>query len=254
MVSDPFESPRELIAWAEEDTQDLHGQLSEILGRQAYTEIRELDPETGRATTSMRFQARVPSRTRKLTTSILNNLRHAFDQSIYGASVAINKPIEANFTFPFATTPHDLDMRLAGGKKGPKIPVELHDAIRSLEPYPTGHNFPGGDDLLPKLAKIAGSNKHQVLLEFAPMVGAVTNIKASGSGFFRLIQEWDTEKNELVLFESDPEADIEYKCDVVLYLAFGEIEGLEHKPLFPALNHFTSHAKRTLAALEAAVG
>ena len=63
--------------------------------------------------------------------------------------------------------------------------------------------------------------------------------------------KWDSAKNEMVLIEIAKDAEFDYQLDVTLYIAFGQIEGLEGSPVISNLKTMGTNVHIVLNAMEA---
>jgi len=62
---------------------------------------------------------------------------------------------------------------------------------------------------------------------------------------------WDGDKQEIEVFRSAPDADVEFKAKVTLYVGFADIEGLEGRPVLETLFEMKGIVQSILVAVEA---
>ena len=86
MAHDPFESPKLLIDAAREDLQDLEARCKAFFHSKPYTEVQEIERETGNKLFRLRLVRKPPGRLRTRASSIVNDLRHALDQAVVASA------------------------------------------------------------------------------------------------------------------------------------------------------------------------
>lgn len=163
--------------------------------------IIEDDPEPGFQRRKLAFKAAIPDAVEGRLTDAMNNARNAFDQSIFAACAAIDRP-RKDTHYPWASSETDLtDWRLWNNKSGKEtIPKELWDVLISQEPYPRNEANGRGNTLIRAMATLA-NRKHTVGIEVFGKVAAMhtgsTVIQGVGGVF--IMPTWDPIKNEIIL-------------------------------------------------------
>jgi len=192
-------SARDLIRWAREDAEEFETGVQAYITANPYTPFREDDPETGHVFLKIEITP-VPDQLQKLACHALWDLKHALDHATYAAILAVTGE-RRDVHFLWATHPTDLDRRLTHISKNypnGKYPGVLHNLFRRFEPYPTGNGYPGGDDALIALNKMANTSKHAVSLNPVPRF-FLENFTGSGGVVCVFQDRWDSLKNQLTI-------------------------------------------------------
>lgn len=196
MRDDPFESPKLLMARAQENLLDFRQREKAFFDRKPYARIIDIDPNSGHEVHKLRITAKVPGGLSAVVADALNNIRHALDQSVVASARMTNADANVkSIYFPICHNGGDLDSAINAKCRG--VHPEVVSYIRELKPYRGGHLTIWG------LSKLAGTNKHQLLTP----VAAVANEAVTVIGFnparandFMPTPSWDGTKNELTLF------------------------------------------------------
>jgi hypothetical protein len=153
---DPFESPHLLIEQAEEDYANFTAKRNAFFETRRTTPFTDFDPNTGEDVFKVRFNGQLPGSLRTTASNVLNNLRHALDQAVNG-SVAVLGPKNPKQAY-FPIWKDAADRHHVIKNKCTDVDLGIIQLLDSFKPY-----F-GGDDLLWDLSRIAGPNKHQIVL------------------------------------------------------------------------------------------
>lgn len=160
----------------------------------------ETDSDTGEEVFKVKITKPVSSMMRRKATDAILYARNSLDQSLYAATAILEGAPKRSINFPWAQSPTDL----RGLLKSRNVPASLWDAIKRHEPYPAGDTYPGGNDLIRTLAKIA-NNKHTIGMTFDGSTTGQTTISGpyeiQGARQINMVGrlEWDTVKNEIIL-------------------------------------------------------
>jgi hypothetical protein len=232
-----FESAIALLGWANDDFHRLERSVRRYFAGETCEMFGELDPDTGYMAFKYRMTKRPPETWRRLTFRFICDVRHCVDQAMFAATAVVEGAApDRDVYFPWAENPTDLTHRRK------KIPPELWPILDRLQPYRGGDDYPGGDDTVYALRKLAGPNKHRVAVNPSALP---TNYKVSGTGVNRIIlprDGWDASKNELTIMLVERRGKPDYKVEVSVDISFGEVEGLEGQPVLSALDHFGKYA------------
>lgn len=250
-----FETPSETIGWGKEAIEEIKVAFRAFCSdRENLREIKEVDLETGYETVKVKVFKPLPSTIRRKFTEALCNIRHSFDQSVYGACWAIGKRPKDSIYFPWATTPTDMDARLgANSSKPPKIPCQFWPTLRGFEPYFTGNGYSGGKDVIRSLAKIA-NRKHTVSLQLFPNIAGTTinDLKVETIMPFHIpMPVWDSVNNEVVIFKQHPSSKFSYNYTVEFHITLNEASPLNGIPAIGALEVFLEEAETVRKGLMA---
>jgi hypothetical protein len=227
MAEDPFESPKLLLARAQEHIADFKKREKAFFESQPYTQFVDKDAHPGWDTVKLKFTRKVPGIVSTVCADALSNLRHALDHAVCASVFAMTGTMPRGTYFPFGGSADEL--KLAIKDKCKRVTPEVLDYIRSLNPY-RGAKVPS---LLWMMSRIAAPNKHRVLSPIITGGGgqvAVHSFKGFGtdgipSGW------WDRDKNELqiALFKSGTKPD--YHLQFPLFIAISDDEADITKPV-----------------------
>lgn len=249
MTSDAFESPKLLIEEARENLKDLHSRCKAFLDSNPYTEIQEIDRETGDKLYKLRLTTKPPGRLRTRTSSIVNDLRHALDQAVVASAKQLGITRFDRIYFPFAASPRDLQDIFRKTGRCKDVPVEIRPLLCTFEPYPRSDGHKGGDDLLRALGTISGPNKHQVILAIGLNIAGVRIHRLEGQ-FVTGVLGWDDTKGDLTIARCRADGDVKYNLTVPFYVAFGDIPIIGRQELLPILNHLGRKVESIVMAIE----
>lgn len=156
---EPFESPKSLIQAANDAIAKLDDECTKFLDSCTYETVQRVEPSSGHILIAWRFHQRLPPYIRTIASSIVNDLRHALDQTVADAAVQLGRPNGKGVYFPFARTPADLDLEFKHRCRG--VHVDLTAFIRRYNVHA------GGDDFLYSFGALSGPNKHQRILRLS---------------------------------------------------------------------------------------
>lgn len=191
-MDDPFKTPQKYIDRAKVNFDAADKAFIQYGKDGAFRFVVEDDPETGDQIHGLKQFKELPVEVEMGLSDALMNLRMAFDQAMYAACVAINRPPKGDINYPWANSPTDLKHRMS------KIPEELKAEIIRQKPYPTGEGYSGGDDIIRNVAKLV-NDKHTIGFEAmaVPSTMVTTNVSHLGPG--GVFTPWDPEKKIAVV-------------------------------------------------------
>lgn len=245
MSYDPFIVPRKHIQWARSRIQIGTQAFHSFASQGVFELVVETDPKNGDEVHKFKQVRALPHEVEMYLADALNHLRNSFDQSLYAACLAIERPV-TTLNYPWANNPPDLEARMAGGKKKEAVPAELRDEIRRQQPYRTGQGYPGGNDLVRNVAALV-NRKHDVGFAASPVVSAmaVNEITAMGGGSVSL-GDWDPVTGEAVFARVGRGGWLEYdkpQIEVALNFKDASLSGI---PAFAAIRAFYKKAESSL--------
>lgn len=243
-----FRSPELLLAWADQDFEELANALSGYYADSPIEKFAEYDVAMGRMAFRVRITDPPPDICRKLAFHILCDLQHFFDQLAFSAYVAVKGELPTKrLYFPWADNPKKLESNLSS------YPESLRDCFLEMEPYPTGEAWEGGDDLIYHLRKMVGPSKHQVTLTPTLAPSGVDFRTADGSSDFRVpFDGWDPENALFTLAygpeEPPPEAPPKsispfFDGNVGFKVTFGEVPEINQVQVLDALANFREYGR-----------
>lgn len=259
MSSHHFASAIEMLDWARDAIHELKISCDAFFNANNFREVREFDADSNQNVLKIVLVSKLPQSIPRKANEALLNIRHSLDRSIYAACTAIGHPPKDSIYFPWADSPTDLDYKL-GAKAKPgktpkiRVPIELWDVLRELEPYGRSDAYAGGHNFIRELAKIA-NRKHTIRLNFGAAVSGIDFPSFSGSmkgpAKFELgNSRWDTMKNEIVLARFPSSIETDYKYTLHMYVAFNESPPLKGANLIGALSDFLTYAQTVLVRLQ----
>ncbi|HEY0412683.1 MAG TPA: hypothetical protein VGD66_06050 [Allosphingosinicella sp.] len=252
--SDPFESPKLLVSGAREDIDQFESGEGAFFGPgDVGVTVQEVDPKTKYTFVKFRITKAIPTVLRRRANNILNDLRHALDQALFAAARIVLKEDPGDVHFPFATSPKDLEGRLKATRKGAgvlKIPVALHDVIRSFEPYPRGNGHDGGDDLLRLLGAVSGPNKHQFTIGIGVNASLIRHIKTDGRFYKLHAPVMNSKYKDLILFSIAPDGYLYHESSIPMYISFREAGNVTDFAMLETLQLWAGIVERIVNGLE----
>jgi len=217
---DPFESPKLLLESARSDLQDFSQGCDSFLACCFGVPVQKYDKVNKQNIVKYQVKQRIPGRLRVTASNIINNLRHALDQAINCAAIELGATKRNNY-FPFAKNIDEFERAIKD--KCRSVHPALLPLIRSFKPYKDG------DELLYLLTRLAGANKHQVMLRVdMNLTHFVMNdliYQFAGPGACGFI-DWDPKRQEIEIARIQNGGLI--KCNpkgrLPLFVSFGEEE------------------------------
>lgn len=252
---DEFLTPYETICWADETILELNRLIERYLAQARH--CVDVDHDSTENVHKIVLGGPIPNSIRRKLMEALAHIRNSFDQSTFAAVTAVlGSSPKGSIYFPWADSRCDLDYRLGAksrkSPKHPKIPPSLWPVLRSFEPYPTGNDYAGGNDLVRQMAKIA-NRKHTVALRLvASTSGHRFRINYTGSAGAAKIgySSWDPVDNQLIFSRLPMDADYDYHGQIALKIAFDEPGFLLQKPVVDSLCIFSAKAKTVADTLQ----
>lgn len=250
-----FSRPQKLIDRVKAALADAHAAARTFFEGDSAKVIIEHDPEPGFKVRKLVFTSGLPDVVEGRLTDAMNNTRNAFDQAIFAACAAIDKP-RKDTHYPWADSETDLtDWRLRNKKSGKEtIPKELWDVLISHDPYPRKEANGRGDTGIRAMATLA-NRKHTVGIELYAMVTSMKTGTAFLSGTAEVrIPVWNPIKNEIILYRwNGPDAQFggveRFTFDVVFDATAPQpLQGL---PAIPCMHAFIEQAQVVCDTLKA---
>ena len=255
-VEEAFESPRLVFAAACEAIEGLKSLSDTFFAERFYRSgFDESDPD--KVIHYVEISRNLPNSARVLAYRIFNDLRNALDQTVHGASAALGGKRLEKTSFPFRQDPADLEHVFTGKGQCRDVPAELHDTIRSFEPYPQGSGYSGGDNKFRIFGRLSNPNKHSIALRVGINVQGM-GIQELFAAEIHQVLRWNGAKTKFILFHSPHGSPVQYKIHLPSFIAFDET-ALDGEPVleFVALirgkvegiiNTFETETRRILLA------
>jgi hypothetical protein len=244
--ADPFESPKLLLDGARHDIKNFDVESRVFLDSCFGVPSQKIDRKTGENVVKYHVPQRMPGHLRVLASNAVNNLRHTLDQAVNCAAVGLGGKRD-NY-FPFAKDATDIDRIIKDNCKS--VRADLLPTLKGFQPYG------GGDDVLYSLSRIAGPNKHQLVLKTnLDLTHLVLNDLASeirGPSSVGLMH-WGSKKQEFEFARIGSSGYIKCnpKAKLPLSISLGDSKISSSEPATTFLETLASKVDGILGALEA---
>jgi hypothetical protein len=244
-MSDPFESPKRLIAWANKNILDLKDKVEVFFKENPYEKFVEPDSnKPGWFVAKARLKKPLPDYFSETVADILDDMRSALDQTLYAIAALDGDVRPGKVYFPFSsdetTFLNTLNGRCPGRLKA------LHPLLIRLKPYK------GGNETLWSLNTLRGTQHAFLVPAFS--VGYVHEaVWELGGGNVTLpaYPVWDSTKNEIELFTIGPQSRFKGNFKLAVHITFGEVEGVAGKDVGYTLETFLELVKMIVNEIEA---
>lgn len=251
LVTDPFEKPEKAVNWGRNDLERGQREFLAYLNSDAFGFVTEMDSESGYNVLKFKQFKPISDDIERLLASALDHLRNSFDQAVFAACKAIEKPFKS-LNYPWACNPTDLNKRLSGTKEKPTFPPELWDEIRGQEPYFAGETYPGGNDLVRHVAKLV-NDKHTIGFTVVANVASLTMTNVVASGRTSLLGRWDPMKKEIPIARAGVGGSVSYdNAEVAVHVAFDTTGAVADVPAYDAMLDFAEKAQLVLEGFKGA--
>ncbi|MGA2101882.1 MAG: hypothetical protein ABSG34_12295 [Candidatus Sulfotelmatobacter sp.] len=244
-MSDIFESPKRLIAWADQNIRNLKGKTAFFFENEPCDILVESHPEKiGWKIVKARLKKPLPEYFSEIVADILDHLRSALDQTIYSIAALDGNVIPGDVYFPFGRNETKFLKALNGRCTGRL--TALHPLLIRLKPYK------GGNEVLWALNTVRG--KQHAFLVPAAAEGFINRVEleaASGDIVLPAAPTWDSAKNEIELFSIGPETSMKGNFGTSFHVTFGKVEGVAGEDVGNVLETFFRLVQTIIAEIEA---
>lgn len=247
---DLFESPKLLLQGAAEGISELETGCAAFLATNRYDPVRTIDPNSGYELLKYRFRNRIPGRLRLLAHRIVNDLRHALDQALCDAAMALGRSHGKGLYFPFGKDAESLERRIASHCEG--VDSRILDYIRGIKPHE--------DKLFYAFSVIVGPNKHQRALRIALNAQGLVFVRSlpiAMEGPLEIVAgadaKWNDFRNELLVLRIKPGGSVTAHDGIIpaLHIAIGEGEEPLGGPAAIVLRQVMHKVEAVILGLEA---
>jgi hypothetical protein len=247
MADDPFESPKLLLDGARHDVKNFDSESREFIDNCFAVPFTQIDNKTREKVVKYRIAQKMPGHLRVLASNVVNNLRHALDQAVNCAAVELGATKRNNY-FPFAKDSTDIDRIIRDSCKS--VRADLIPTLKGFQPYG------GGDDLLYSLSRIAGPNKHQLVLKTnLDLTHLIINdlmaiFRSPGSFGFG---GWDSAKQELEFARIGPGGYLKCnpKAKLPVFVSLSDSKIASGEPATAFLDTLAGKVESIVSAIEA---
>ena len=163
-MADLFETPQESIDWAKTCLENAEREFRAYVQNGALANVTEFDRQTREQVRKIKRVKPIPQSVTGFIRTALVDTKHSFDQSLFACAHAAGC-LRFSKTYPWADTPKGLNgiIDRRNRDKDAALPPFIVDEIRRQEPYATGEGYPGGNDLVREVAKMANDQAHHRL-------------------------------------------------------------------------------------------
>jgi len=240
---DPFSSPKQRLARANEHIARLHKRIETFFKKAPYRNVVELDDDGVTQLHKLKFTKRLPDSCVHAATEALEALGSTLDQTGYAAAIASGKIAPKRTQFPIGDSPAGLE-NLIKKKVAADLPDEILALFLSFKPYK------GGNDLVWALNKLRNAT-HATLISVSVVsdgmlsvgVGYLSN-NASIPGNLAL----DAEKNEIIFARVGPGGTFKYDLRFSFLVALGELDILARHQAVAVLREMSAEVRRIFTA------
>jgi hypothetical protein len=260
-VSDPFESAKSLIDGFEEHIQDFKVADDAYFAENPIIHVVEQNADRTEELHKFRLVKPPPQRLRRIVNRTFKDIRDVLDQSLFAASWVVLGRRPKNIHFPFGDSPANFDKALLS-KRYKAIPKELVPCLKSLEPYPTGEGYTGGNDILKALNVLVQPAKHEILLSVGPGGIRYGLDRMTGPGSLwgpmpfgaAQVDGYRVAENEVPVFTRSPLAKHDTNVNAQFTITFGQLEGraayFQNMRVIDAIRECMAEATRVYDALK----
>lgn len=243
-MSDIFQSPKRLIAWADENIRNLKRKTADLFENEPCEIFTEPHAEdVGLLIVKARLKKPLPDYFSEMVADILDHLRSALDQAIYSIAILDGPVNPGDVYFPFGRNEtkflNTMEGRCPGRLKA------LHPLLIRLQPYK------GGNETLWALNAARGK-QHAFLLP-AVAQGFIHKVEwESGGGRVSIpaTPQWDSAKNEIELFTIGAQSRMKGNFSTGFHVIFGEVEGIAGEDVGYVLEMFLKLVTMIIAEIE----
>ena len=237
-----FDSPRQLIKWAEDDLQRTVV-LWQAFGRENPQQFTAEQGVDGWTNVYIEMPGKLPSEINKLAHSISTNIKHTFDQSFHALVKKISSTVKGDAHFPWRQNPADFTRYI---ERFALDEVYVSFLLEEIQPYWSGEGYDGGDDLLRDFAYDLNKHKHQIVAGIDAHANA-NDIKIVALEAGKVTVRVPTSsrrvgENKILLACSIGPTGHRLEIETMTYLSF-KGGRLDRQPLHPTLRYCLSKAR-----------
>jgi len=173
-ITDEFESAMALLVGAEIAKQRFDELLQNERGNIRGEFVTDGSMVEGLFIHRFSFTGKPSTRLRKLAYDALNDCRHALDQATVAANSLLGVASKSFVYFPSAENEADFDSLFASKGRCRNVHPALVPELKGFQPW-WEDDSGTGNDVLRTLMKLAGPNKHQVIIDFPLELKTIKN-------------------------------------------------------------------------------
>jgi hypothetical protein len=248
--ADPFYSAKLPVEQGSIDLDALQVICDEFISDNVVEAFVDYDRDTFEQIQKVRVIKDVPDDIEHRAVLLLTSLRGALDKAVHGAASILGTRSERHTNFPFGKDEVSFKRQLAS-ETGPwrGIPIELHDYVLELQPYPMRKGAARGNNLLAAFGKLSNPAKHQNVL----MVD-VHFAMGIGNGYVdcvNVISRWNDDHSEFEVFRTPFGRPPSFQCQLYPGISFNKAPGMPAKGFIPAMRDVLSMVEGIVFGIEA---
>lgn len=252
MPDDPFAKAKLKLVRAKKNRDDFEIERGRFIGAHPWSQTTESGADGCSKEFKVRLNRPFPDTFSELASYATQNLRACLDVAACASAKCSGKSGN-NAPFPFGESPEGLENSIKGRCKD--IHPDILTLMRGFKPYKAGN------PLLWAINHIANLDKHAaIVIPVAPGVGSLVftgRLPGGGEATINLPMSpfWRPENNEVVCtisgIETHPKLRANYDVNIMLDIAFGEIDVVGRHPAIGVLYQMISVVEGILLAIEA---
>jgi hypothetical protein len=248
MDNDVFESPKILVEGAKESLLDFESRSSDFVKTCKHEVVAKLDNKSGQKIIIARFSQKIPGKVRLLASGIVNDLRHALDQSVSAAAVCLGRSDSKGVYFPIGKSIDDLsrDVKTKCANVHPALVAHL----LTFKP----HFAEGADNVLWGLSRMAASNKHRQILGLSAKPTGLQLNNGLFVGNTSLGLKWSHLKNEAEIARVDYGSQVQMDFSLSLQIIINDAEVFARKPAADVFRDLTTKVEHVVLSIETETG
>jgi hypothetical protein len=239
-MADLYLSAKQKLAGASALIEDLEREIAAFNATEPHERLVETDPEGLVQEHRVRLVRPLPDHLADLTAETTEALRTALDYAVFAASRAAGSLRPVDTCFPIAADRKALDKVMAEKCEG--VPKDIAQTILALKPYR------GANDLIWGLAAIGNTEKFALIVPLGSVDSGLTFINNKTAPRVR----WDAKHREIELGFFPIHGRFNRDINIFFSAAFGEVDGLEGRPVVPTLKEMAEEVERILGVMEEA--
>jgi hypothetical protein len=252
MPDDPFAKAKLKLVRAKKNRDDFEVERGRFIGAHPWSQVAEAGADGHSKEFKVRLNRPFPDTFSELASYTTQNLRACLDGAACATAKCWGKSGN-NAPFPFSDSPEGLENNIKGRCKD--LHSDILTLMRGFKPHKPGN------PLLWAINHIANLDKHaDIVIPIAAGVSSLIftgTLPGGGSAAITLPISpfWRPENNEIVCtisgIEAHPKLRANYDVNIMLDIAFGEIDVVGRQPAIGVLYHMVGEVERILLAIEA---
>ncbi len=226
----PFDDSYERLRWAKNDIAQFERCANRFFQRTKYSVVTEPYGDRTRELHKFVLAKKLPSTLARRTVQAVENMLAALEYTAVTVGRLSGATDLKHIHFPFCTKASDLKSRINSACG--QLPKEFRDFFASFDPHA------GGDDPLWAIHELCIASKHNLLLRPFAQSGVKLPFISSyeSRGPIEIVEGVsESTENEIVFARTPREFKWKYHLQVAFGVAFGEVDCVKGRPVYPNL-------------------